>query len=134
MRTKHGMCGTKFYTQWRDLWWGSSTKIGKVDIKWKNFEVFYSDMYKKYKEVEDCYGNAVISLARLNKDKIYNKNNCYWKINKEMNRIKLNNVIIFTNENGEYVLEDIFKFCKKKNISLQKAREKYSIKNIQKVG
>lgn len=132
MRIKHGMCGTKFYTQWRSLWWGGTDK--EIDSKWKDFDIFYSEMYEKYKELEDYYGNITISLTRLDKTKSYNKGNCYWKIYKEINKIKLDNVIIFTNEKGEYVLEDIFKFCKKKNISLKKAKEKYSIKNIQKVG
>lgn len=132
-QSKHGFSGTKFYNQWRYLIWSTNPK--PITPTWKYFDSFLIDMYEQYLNVENIYSeDSKISLKRLDKNKKYSKENCYWGINKSINRIKLDNVIIIQDENGEYVLEDIFKFCKINNIKISEAKEKFGIKIIQKVG
>lgn len=132
---KHGFCGTKFYNQWRYLFWGNASRVNQVNKKWKDFNIFLKEMYASYLDTENKYGNVnLIRLKRLNENKIYSKENCYWGINQSINRIKLDNVIIIQDESGEYVLEDIFKFCKINNVKLSEAKEKFGIKIIKKVG
>lgn len=131
---KHGFCGTKFYNQWRNLFWGSF-KFKKVDNKWKKFPIFLQEMYESYLEVGKIFGSInLIRLKRLDENKSWSKKNCYWGINESINRIKLENVVVIQDKNGEYVLEDIFKFCKINNIKISEAKEKFGIKMIQKVG
>ena len=132
-QSKHGLSGTRFYTQWRSLIWNNNPR--PITPTWKNFETFLKDMYEQYLDVTKIYpDDSKISLKRLDKNKEYSIKNCYWGINKSINRIKLDNVIIIQDENGEYVLEDIFKFCKINNVKISEAKEKFGIKIIQKVG
>lgn len=130
---KHGFSGTKFYNQWRYLFWSTNQK--SVDPRWRDFNTFHLDMHEQYLDVENiCPINSKISLKMLDKNKRYDKKNCYFGVNESINRIKLDNVIIIQDKNGGYVLEDIFKFCKINKVKLSEAKEKFGIKIIQKVG
>src|SRR5574344_2378479 len=95
---KHGFSGTKFYNQWRYLFWNKSKK--NVNPKWKDFNIFLQEMHKDYFNIENIYPeNSKISLKMLDKNKKYCKENCYWGINESINKIKLDEVVLVQDKN-----------------------------------
>lgn len=78
---KHGMSATKVYQVWFAMVKRTTNKNSKdwylyggrgigIDKKWLNFESFWKDMGKKYKEG--------LYLDRKNNEQGYSKENCRW--------------------------------------------------------
>lgn len=132
---KHNFTKTRFYDRWRGLLF--QKKKPDVDKKWTEFNNFYLDMYHSYLELKEKCKHEVISLKRIDKTKPWSKDNCYWKNRKiQSNKILHSYVLIAKdNDNDDNILcvEDIFKFCKIKNINLTNIEKEYKIIKVEKV-
>lgn len=89
--TKHGMIYTKFYKRWRSMFDRCSPKyicanaykgINVCD-RWSKFENFKEDMYDKYLEHKEKFGERQTTLDRINPYKNYCLKNCRWATFKE---------------------------------------------------
>ena len=80
-RRTHGMCGTKEYTAWINMW-ARTTYPGSISYaeydgrgirvcrRWRSFDNFFTDM--------GLAPSHVYSIDRKNNDGNYNKRNCQW--------------------------------------------------------
>ena len=76
---------TRFFGIWKSM----HGRIGrgyykniKIDPKWKDFENFYSDMYKSYCMHLNKFGEKNTSIERVNNNGNYCKENCIWATQK----------------------------------------------------
>jgi hypothetical protein len=99
-KIKHWMVQTKIYKVWewmkrrcdgvnwqnyKHYWWRWIT----YDVKWKDFENFYLDMWENYKEW--------LTLDREDNNWNYCKNNCRWTTQQRQLNNKRNNIMLTHN-------------------------------------
>ena len=100
LKTKHGMCRTRFYKTWQNMK-ARCNQPNRKDSKsyydkgikclWDKFEDFRDDMYEDYKDN--------LEIDRINNDGDYEKDNCRWVTRKQQLRnFSRNKFITYKNE------------------------------------
>lgn len=79
---KHGYYGTPTYKSWSEMVYRCKMGYAKLDLRWKKFEIFLSDMGERPKGT---------SIDRIDNSKGYTKSNCRWATNLQQQNNRTNN-------------------------------------------
>ena len=111
MKIKNGMSGTRFYSIWSNMKARcfNTTSFPEAHCyslrgismcnEWKDFQIFYDDMYESYIDHVNEYGEKDTTIDRIDVDRNYEKENCKWSTLREQFNNKTNNH--FIEYNGE---------------------------------
>jgi len=110
IRTTHSMTGTRIYNIWGHMIQRCNNPKNKhykeygerginICSKWLNFQNFYKDMGKSYKEHCKKYGEKDTTIDRVSVNGNYEPSNCRWATRKtQSNNTRANHFITYNNE------------------------------------
>lgn len=125
----HMMCGTRFYWVFHGMRARCYNKNHNrydlygakgIKIQWNNFADFKADMYERYIDHCNKYGQKNTYIERRNNDKDYSKENCYWSTAVEQaNNTSRNFVIEFRGKR-----KTLAQWCTELNLPYHSAKDR----------
>ncbi len=113
-KTKHGMCGTRFYK----IWYGILNRCNNpntpkyrsygnrgIRCEWSSFEEFKRDMFDTYQTHVGQFGEKNTTIERKNNDGNYSMENCRWATLHEQSRNKQDS-LLYTFNGETLILRD----------------------------